>query len=311
MRSVRQLSPTGLPRISSPHPRNPRNDGQLCSNTVPVIALTGRIITLKYPNGVFVMIFDTTTLRFFWVYPQHFFTMVGLILVSTFYFVSLYKYSFDVETYTKIAILSSCGSLIAGKLVGCLNEYYIALVNQRSLNWDIIIFSGSALQGGLIGFLITFFIVSKKWLKKVEPQVLDIIAVGFPLYLFWARVTCFFSGCCYGIVSKNSFSMVYINRINGEVITERRIPITLVEAGLHLILFSVLWLLLKKHICKGNLMLCFLITYSSCRFFIEYFRADHYYFSYDGIVLNQIISTVIMTVSLLIIINKNLKINKE
>jgi len=153
-----------------------------------------------------------------------------------------------------------------------------------------IVFGGSIFYGGLLGGLLTGYILAKK--NNCYEKYVDIIAVNIPLFHFFGRIGCFLGGCCYGIPAKIGFTYTInpIAQANGIV----RFPVPLLEALFNLLLFLTLNTMYKNGKYKDKLLYIYLLLYATGRFFIEFLRDD----SYRGIWLflstSQIISILII-----------------
>jgi phosphatidylglycerol:prolipoprotein diacylglycerol transferase len=149
---------------------------------------------------------------------------------------------------------------------------------------------GSIFYGGLIGGLITGYIVIKK--NKKYAEYIDIVAVNIPLFHCFARIGCFLGGCCFGVHSETGFTFTNcpIEEANGV----SRFPVQLLEASFNLGLFFVLNHLLKKDKLKDRLIYAYLVIYAVGRFFIEYLRGDAYRGMWWFLSTSQMISILIL-----------------
>ena len=93
----------------------------------------------------------------------------------------------------------------------------------------------------------------------------DLITPAYPLALFFAKLGCFFHGCCYGIESASGLFNHETNLVE--------FPVQLVEAGLAMLVFIFL-LFYRKKASMGTLFPVYMILYSSTRFFSEFFRGE-------------------------------------
>ena len=176
--------------------------------------------------------------------------------------------------------------------------FYIAFVE---------IFGGSVFYGGLLGGILAGYIYLK--CAKLEISVYsDISAVCMPLFHSFARVGCFFAGCCYGKEAEFGFSSsenAYIPDVVGVV----RFPVQLCEAMCNFVLFVVLLLLFRNAVLtgkgKGRLFFVYLLSYSVIRFTLELFRGDLIRGIWWGLSTSQWISIMIfITVIVMITVNK-------
>lgn len=184
--------------------------------------------------------------------------------------------------------------LLGAKLFGFLTGLYVAFANNEPISLRTFLDTGIVFYGGLIGFLLSFLFLCKKWNKKIEYRVVDIAAVCIPLFHFWGRLGCFFGGCCYGIETQSLFSIIYTTKIKEYIITATRMPVQLIEATGNLVIFIFLLLLLNFGIFKKYLLELYLSMYAIMRIILEFFRGDLTRGIYHGVSFSQIVSFVII-----------------
>jgi len=223
-----------------------------------------------------------------------FFSVVGVTFASSLFILLLLKHGYSIPRYTKIFLLSGIGMLLGAKLFGFLTGLYIAFANNEPISLRTFLDTGIVFYGGLIGFLLSFLFICKKWNKKIEYRVVDIAVVCIPLFHFWGRLGCFFGGCCYGIETQSSFSIFYTTKIKEDIITATRMPIQLIEATGNLVIFIFLLLLLNFGIFKKQLLKLYLFMYAIMRIILEFFRGDLTRGIYHGVSFSQIVSFVII-----------------
>lgn len=162
-----------------------------------------------------------------------------------------------------------------------------------------LLFGGSVFYGGLLGGSLTGWLYTKY--KHLDKTVyLDTIAPLIPLFHGFARIGCFFGGCCYGIESHIGFVVhnnPYIPALNGV----RRFPVQLLESAGEFAIFMILQILYSKiwrnkpksdddspaQKMRGRLLPLYLILYPILRFFDEFLRGDEI----RGFVFNGLLST--------------------
>lgn len=237
-----------------------------------------------------------TEMTIFDIPPYFFFYVIGIAFASSLFMILLLKNNYDVSRYTKIFLLSGIGLLAGARIFGILSGLFSALSAQDTLSFDALMNTGIVFYGGLIGFILAFISICKIWNKRVDFGVIDIVAVCIPLFHFWGRLGCFFSGCCYGIESTSILSINYTNRVEGMVITVSRIPVQLIEAVFNIAIFAVLMILLFMRRCKECLLLVYLSIYAILRFVLEFFRGDLIRGVWNGISFSQFISVVILII---------------
>ncbi|MCH5213008.1 MAG: prolipoprotein diacylglyceryl transferase [Oscillospiraceae bacterium] len=162
------------------------------------------------------------------------------------------------------------------------------------------VFGGAVFYGGLIGGLVAGWIFAR--IMKLDMLIYcDTMAPLIPLFHGFARLGCFFGGCCYGIESDIGFVVhnnIYLPELNGV----RRFPVQLFESAGEFLIFLILNLVYIKiwrsrlrdettnvplHPLRGCLLSMYFILYSVLRFSDEFLRGD----TIRGFVFNGLLST--------------------
>lgn len=248
--------------------------------------------------------------------------VIGLILlglVSTRLNKSKFNICFE-DTLLVLVGAAVVGFVCAHILYGITNIEGIinALSNSNEVGFidtikEIFIqFGGMVFYGGFIGGLLGIIIVCKivKSLKGHAKDELDVYAVTFPLFHAFGRIGCFFAGCCYGIESEFGITVTG-NTVNPSVNDVCRFPIQLVEAFLNLIIFFVMYYLIKNGKMKQRLIYVYMIIYGVVRFTDEFFRGDAYRGILFGLSTSQWISIILIAISIVSLIVIKAKSNKE
>lgn len=198
------------------------------------------------------------------------------------------------------------GVLVGGSLLYAITnlQYFPKLFTSSSVKEALLylnlLFGGSVFYGGFLGgaFAGWLYAVFKKLDKTVY---LDAMAPLIPLFHGFARLGCFFGGCCYGIESDFGF-VVHGNPYVPEINDVRRFPVQLLESAGEFLIFLILELLYVKiwgaqlrgetqepssHPLRGRLFPLYLILYPTLRFFDEFLRGD----AIRGFVFNGLLST--------------------
>ena len=167
-----------------------------------------------------------------------------------------------------------------------------------------LIFGGSVFYGGLIGAIFVFYVYTK--VKKLSfGDYSDIGAMAIPLFHFFGRIGCFLSGCCYGVEWEHG--LTYEHSIVASANGVPRFPVQLVEAGLNLLLFFVLFYLYKKGKAHRRILALYLLIYPVYRFILEYFRGDSYRGFLFGLSTSQLISIILFIISAAYLIISRIK----
>ncbi len=199
------------------------------------------------------------------------------------------------------------GMLVGGSLLyGITNiKYFPLLLKAGSFRETLMllgqIFSGLVFYGGLFGGLCAGAIYIK--VKKLPFDVYaDAIAPLIPLFHGFARIGCFFGGCCYGIESQFGFIINGNDFVPG-LCGVRRFPVQLLESAVCFIISAILMALYRKRPNRqGRLLPAYLCMYSVARFFIEFLRGDSYRGFVGCLSTSQVISIALFAVSLVILL---------
>lgn len=133
---------------------------------------------------------------------------------------------------------------------------------------------GLSILGAVVGIVLSLAIYL--WRKKLSLLILlDRIALYAPLAQSFGRLGCFFAGCCYGIKTTNSFSVVYTHANHLAPLHCALHPAQLYSAFLLLVVFLFLYFVLQYHVQKrGILFCCYLMFIAVERFLIDFIRWD-------------------------------------
>ncbi len=200
-----------------------------------------------------------------------------------------------------LMIASLLGLLGGAKLFGAIS--YATHLYQRGEAITITrIFteSGIVFYGGLLGYFLTFWILSKFFLPKRRIGR-DIVAVTVPLFHGFARIGCYLGRdyndfgevvwhpCCYGVqMHGNAFCSHF---------WDDRLPVQLFESAFNFLLFAVLLIVFlreKKEERRGRMVYWYLIAYATFRFIIEFFRGDAVRGGFGVLSFSQVVSILIL-----------------
>ncbi len=230
--------------------------------------------------------------------------LIGILLILYFTYRAAQKKGLDEIHMLYMMLFSMIGVAIGGHLLYGIThlEHLVWLFThmdaisslQDFWNHIVFIFGGSVFYGGLIGaILVALFYIRKNRLDRGAYS--DIAAVSIPLFHTWGRLGCFLSGCCYGIEWEHGFTYTHSAVASANFVP--RFPVQLVEAGLNLGLFLLLFRLLRKDRLKGHLLHLYLLIYPAYRFLLEFLRGDDYRGFLFGLSTSQILSLVLFAVS--------------
>ena len=204
----------------------------------------------------------------------------------------------DSEKAIICLLFAAIGVLAGGCLLyGITNIKYFPLLTKtcsfrEALTLISQIFGGSVFYGGLFGGLCAGAIYIRTKKLPLDTYA-DTIAPLIPLFHGFARIGCFFGGCCYGIESRFGFIVTGNNFVPG-LCGVRRFPVQLLESAVCFIISAVLSVLYRKRPGRGGRLLpLYLCTYSAARFFIEFLRGDSFRGFIGCLSVSQVISIVL------------------
>ena len=163
------------------------------------------------------------------------------------------------------------------------------LIEHPGSNFFKVGFTG---YGGLIGSLLSSFIY---YLIYKDNQFIKYSVLSLPLIYGFAKLACFFCGCCYGIPYDGLFSVTYPH-----IMSKSLFPIQLVETISFIILFNFCnYLNFHKNIIYITLLLTFLL-----KFLLDFLRYSH---TYKFLSNNQIVSIIFCIITIIIYFIKRKK----
>ncbi|AYF54449.1 prolipoprotein diacylglyceryl transferase [Clostridium botulinum C] len=229
---------------------------------------------------------------------------IGMILAYFLAFKRSKLYNIDFDKLTDIFIVSLPISILCARLYYVIfNWSYYSLNLYDTLN---IRQGGLAIHGGLIGAIISSYLMSKY--KKINYlDLLDTVAPPFILAQAIGRWGNFFNGEAHGGIVSQQFISHFPNFIQKGMFLDGAYyhPTFLYESIWNLLIFILLVILSKKYLQKGSIFFLYLILYSLGRFFIEGLRTDS--LMLGSLRMAQIISFIFIIVGIVLFIKVNLK----
>ncbi|MGN0471653.1 MAG: prolipoprotein diacylglyceryl transferase [Lachnospiraceae bacterium] len=209
-----------------------------------------------------------------------------------------------------------------GILIGSKVMYFVSKLPNVITNFSAVIkwaktdfgglmgylFGGLVFYGGLIGAIIGIYRYCYHFRVSFKAFV-NVYAPLIPLIHAFGRVGCFLAGCCYGMEyhgfgavqfpSPDKFPMFDTDPVLSSV---PRLPVQLIEAGLNIIAFIILWTLTKKRRNKPmQTMGFYLVYYTVARFVLEFFRGDIERGYFGAITTSQWISLLLLPIAVILI----------
>lgn len=205
----------------------------------------------------------------------HGFTMnvlitIGILVGWAMVFFYLKKFSYEKNTYLDLTV-TFIFTLISAFIFAVLFEnFYRSIKNAtfgqpQQWTWSATYYGG--LFGGVIAFILMYRLFYLRLNVPVLDKLLTIVPGAVSLGHAIGRLGCFLNGCCYGVETDKWFGVLFPGH------SHKVIPTQLFEMFFLLALAAVLLFLAFKYDTKYTLPI-YLISYSTFRFVIEFFRGD-------------------------------------
>ena len=233
-------------------------------------------------------------------------SMLGILAVVVYSLIRRRRLNLAFDDLIHIVLCSLIGAIIGAKLL-----YLITMIPSIVRNFSVItvhpeilsnlLLGGYVFFGGLLGAIFMMWLYCKKYhVDFTGPAAL--FAGAAPLFHMIARIGCFLAGCCYGIEA--DWGVVYsisAGAPNGVAL----IPVQLFESAANLLIFLAVLIYQRKRL-KGSLTL-YLVSYSVCRFLLEFLRGDEIRGHLLGLSTSQWIAAAIILVCTIRLIHKKIK----
>lgn len=196
--------------------------------------------------------------------------VVGFVLALTVLFIYLRKQKLSRNEIIDILI---CGivAIAFGIIFAILfqNAYDLIYYGENyKWTWGMTFYGG--VFGGIAGFVLMYNLYYLRLHNSAIKHLLIVAPGCITLAHSVGRIGCFLDGCCYG-KETNSWIGIVFPVLNDGI---KRIPTQLIESAFLLILSIVLLILIFKNVTYQTFSI-YMISYSTFRFIIEYFRGDY------------------------------------
>src|SRR5688572_12294426 len=218
------------------------------------------------------------------------------------------RYGFNPEIAWDMLAWLAIGGILGAKI------YYIALHADQFVAdpvGQVLSRGGLVWYGGLIGGVTAYYLQIRSR-KLPLPVMFDACAPGLFFAYAIGRMGCFLVGDDYGVSTNAWYGIAFPKGTPASTAFNLRnefhenIPLSipdatvlkvhptqLYEVGLALILFWILWQLMKKKWPPGYLFACYMVMYAVERFLIEFVRAKSDRFAF-GLTTSQIMSLLLI-----------------
>ena len=219
------------------------------------------------------------------------FGTVGLLTAALFLYTRAEEYDIGFKNFLILGLMGVVFAFIFSRIIFVISQIPNTSEDfsiNKSIQW--LFTGGIVFYGGLIGFLFSVILFCKIF-KKDKTVYFSWLTPAIPLFHMFARIGCLMGGCCYGIES--SWGIV-LAADPGVV----RLPVQLFESICNLFILITLLLYQSKHKVSKYTLYIYLFLYSICRFILEFFRGDAVRGIWLFLSTSQIISLIMLVVSL-------------
>jgi phosphatidylglycerol:prolipoprotein diacylglycerol transferase len=167
-------------------------------------------------------------------------------------------------------------SLFGTKLLAIARLLQAVLLGKEFPSVLAILQSPGFYLGGLLTGLATSALLMKAW-KLPWLKTADAIVPGLAFGTVFGRIGCFAVGCCWGKPTTTWIGIRFDQRaheISGVPSTLTLVPTQLIEASASLGIFLFLVCIWKRRAFRGQLVLTYMLLYSTVRFVVEFWRDD-------------------------------------
>ena len=180
---------------------------------------------------------------------------------------------------------------------------FIAAGDFHFLSSGIVFYGG--LLGGILGALIGIRVAKCK-LETVARSVVPYIPLAHAI----GRVGCVMAGCCHGFAYEGPFALRYPHSVSGLSPEQGYFPVQPLEALINVVICLFLLWHKKRSKRAMDLLFTYLGLYAVSRFFLEMLRGDIIRGIWYAISTSQIISIVLLGVSVAGLCWKNSRFRK-
>lgn len=200
----------------------------------------------------------------------------------------------DGQKMVDLAVVALLIGLLGAKLLLIAIDLPYYLQNPRELLGTLR--AAGVLYGGMVAGLAGAIWYIKKHRMPVWDTV-DIMAPFTALAIGFGRIGCFAAGCCHGIAYDGPLHVVFPADCDAPAGVPL-FPIQLLASLNGFVLSMALLWLLRHRKFKGQVVLMFLILYSTTRGLMEFLRGDDVRGIWGGASTSQIIALAVLIVSI-------------
>jgi len=160
------------------------------------------------------------------------------------------------------------------------------------------------MSGGVWGGLLAYYILALPLaliLSKKRRKAIDLVAMAIPIPWIFAKIGCFFNGCCYGKESSGPWAMAFPEGARGAPPNILLHPTQIYEI-LVVVCVLIVFKKLNYDRWRGAMLLWFLALYGTGRAATEFFRGDtEHHLVIGSLTLSQLICLIAAGVSIILL----------
>ena len=186
-----------------------------------------------------------------------------------------------------LLLLLFLSALLGARLLYCIDfheKYQYGLIDVLKF-WK----GGLALHGGAVFAFLTFVLYTG-WRRLDSWRTADLLTAPAAIFVFFARIGCTLTGCCYGKQCDPGFPLAMTFTANSTM-APKDVPLYPTQALFALsalFVFAVVWLRRRKKGFEGELALVGACLFSLLAFAIEFLRGDlRVLYDVGGAILSQ------------------------
>jgi len=205
------------------------------------------------------------------IYAYGFFIALGFIAGLVLASLNARKEKVPFERVVDIFFYTVFSAILGSRILFVLVNYDFYRETPLSIFkiWE----GGLVFYGGLI-LAVGVSIGYMRWHRLPIWKLADLFTPPIALGLFFARIGCFFAGCCYGKETSLPWGVIFRDPKSLARLNIPLHPTQLYDAANGLALFFFLNWMSKRKAFDGQIFWFFIFLYSVARFFIEMVRDD-------------------------------------
>jgi phosphatidylglycerol:prolipoprotein diacylglycerol transferase len=222
-----------------------------------------------------------------YIHSGHFMLFVGGLAAIVLLALDMRRTGERPEEIYPLLLLLLVSTIFGARLLYCIDFHDQHGYSLR----DVLEFwkGGMALHGGAILAFVAYALYTS-WRRLDFWGTGDLLTPPAAMFIFFARIGCFLTGCCYGKQCDPDFplALTFTNHSAIAPKNEFLYPTQLAFAAAALLVFVVVWVRRRHERFEGEISLVGVSLFSLTSFVIEFFRGDlRVLYDIGGIHLSQ------------------------